>query len=535
MDWAKSKKDGVMVRASEATRSQKYLCPQCGAPVTLRRGSIQRDHFAHRKGVGTEACELFHPSDYAGFPTYSAPNPSTVERLETPYLAIQYSLKGQILNWSMVVVLPKPFEARGQLSLRTGVFDSVDVDLSDSLPRRREIRVDLGVQKYRVDWTSADLPPEYAAAVDVTLDAPSSQSITVFNPVTRKLATSIELDSDYFFLFKKGFIDPSSLPLTLTCEKERGGWVGCIASVPNETDAGSAETLANLANIEVAPLDFSVTPLHIGALGSPTFRNFGVKPNDQIAFCIASRKTIDNTDYELEIFDGSETITERYAGCSPRFIRLRSKASDSDNGHVILNRTRGFRFFYETLPERPERQAGLVVCGRFVPIFGKQDNPVLADYLNKEHTYLSVPTGAPTRLMSYTDAGPDCLLKFDTHASDTCTVQPGNSVVELHEVRQIKDAHPSQLVLEMYGFGRLRLAPSSADETHASLSHKDLNAMRHLRQVAIADSANWSPSDRINYLRAVRKEFGTHDARIPGYSSAAYLQQSFKSSTRFKR
>ena len=45
-----------VIEAAVADRAEEYLCPECGAPVRLRRGSIVMAHFAHV--VRTPSCTL---------------------------------------------------------------------------------------------------------------------------------------------------------------------------------------------------------------------------------------------------------------------------------------------------------------------------------------------------------------------------------------------------------------------------------------------------------------------------------------------
>jgi hypothetical protein len=51
---------GDLVRPGDAERGLEYRCPGCGVPLVLRRGTMRRAHFAHRRGDGCSPDSQLH-------------------------------------------------------------------------------------------------------------------------------------------------------------------------------------------------------------------------------------------------------------------------------------------------------------------------------------------------------------------------------------------------------------------------------------------------------------------------------------------
>src|SRR4051812_33842272 len=63
MDHAKELQSGKIVAATHASSWRSYACPRpdCRGRVYLAKGAIQRPHFRHYPGEGTDACEEYFP------------------------------------------------------------------------------------------------------------------------------------------------------------------------------------------------------------------------------------------------------------------------------------------------------------------------------------------------------------------------------------------------------------------------------------------------------------------------------------------
>ena len=68
MNSARDKYSNKLVGADRASPvPDRYVCPRCGAPVSLRRGQHRVANFAHLPGTGSPECELYYPSEYSGY------------------------------------------------------------------------------------------------------------------------------------------------------------------------------------------------------------------------------------------------------------------------------------------------------------------------------------------------------------------------------------------------------------------------------------------------------------------------------------
>ena len=66
MDYARIESSGRLIRAADAVRGTRFVCPTCGHPVELRRGQ-DLEYFAHWRGLeGTRECDLFVPGAEGG-------------------------------------------------------------------------------------------------------------------------------------------------------------------------------------------------------------------------------------------------------------------------------------------------------------------------------------------------------------------------------------------------------------------------------------------------------------------------------------
>src|SRR6266436_5747042 len=131
MFFAVDRTTGREVRADDAAArrwsGRRYLCPLCRKSVVLRVGRRYSSYFAHKTGVGTEACENYHPGgEYLGGPhgpAVALPRPLSIYvRTVEPGVAKS--------SWRLELLLPSNPDGRGVISVLSGLGGTIPVSSS---------------------------------------------------------------------------------------------------------------------------------------------------------------------------------------------------------------------------------------------------------------------------------------------------------------------------------------------------------------------------------------------------------------------
>jgi hypothetical protein len=106
VDHAKDLQNGKIVAATHASSWRSYACPrlECRGRVYLAKGAIQRPHFRHYPGEGTDACEEYFP----GFGSGTEP----IRRQFAPAVEEDPAALGLVLSeldghWTLGIRLPE--------------------------------------------------------------------------------------------------------------------------------------------------------------------------------------------------------------------------------------------------------------------------------------------------------------------------------------------------------------------------------------------------------------------------------------------
>lgn len=258
MYGAKEARTGRIVAASEASPYVRYVCPVCKVEVSLRRGRLRADHFAHWPGLGSPDCERYfaggdihHPFPTGSISGEGREGPEIVPRMALS-LALQpeAELRGRRLRgWSLALTVPRSPDSRGHVHVDCG-GGGVNVR---KIPLAKLV---LGPQTYPADpdatefgavWMSPEVRPAYRAAIAQRIPGLVPDLVTVFATNAHKhnpLVTSLSWGASYYFVWRKdsGQRLPKDLPGHQLADN--GAWCCFLVSLPNEGE----ESLANWLN-----------------------------------------------------------------------------------------------------------------------------------------------------------------------------------------------------------------------------------------------------------------------------------------------
>ena len=127
MDYAKELQSGKLVAATHASSWRSYACPrpECRGRVYLAKGAIQRPHFRHYPGEGTDACEEYFPGFGSGTEPIRQLPAAAVEEEPAALGLVLSELDG---NWTLGLRLPEiSAEEFGDAALATLRMAQVEV------------------------------------------------------------------------------------------------------------------------------------------------------------------------------------------------------------------------------------------------------------------------------------------------------------------------------------------------------------------------------------------------------------------------
>jgi len=206
MDWAlKFNREHVRAGTQDALTGQPLRCPECGAAVYHKRGTIRRPHFAHFSGNSNRACELYDPGN-------SLSNVGSWATASSASSASIYSVGGPVLVWRD----NEPFSA--SLKLRLPAFNegyASILTVTSELGRRRfqgsELlkpafaSVKLQVPPARFETSPRDPATEFRVneAIDSFKFRGNFFRATAEGGILEKPCVPLELGETYFLLTQK--------------------------------------------------------------------------------------------------------------------------------------------------------------------------------------------------------------------------------------------------------------------------------------------------------------------------------------------
>lgn len=224
--------------ADSAPRQGVYHCPVCSAPVTLRAGSERVAYFAHKQGMGTRNCELFHPGASVAH-AHPLNHDLSNGKLELK-LGIQIAAGGHPRGWGLDL----------SLVTRDAGYAQICIDVGGRT-QRMELRGESGkstrvtAEPQSKPYSIISISPEQGVIADLlvrTCSSLSEEKITVFGDASKRFGVSIPLASEINFSGRYIFVWSANLPISFPSEI-------CIECLQNNNEwrAGILDISAELS------------------------------------------------------------------------------------------------------------------------------------------------------------------------------------------------------------------------------------------------------------------------------------------------
>lgn len=220
MKWAKERQGGKVVHAADGKTWGDYRCPTCSAPVFLRSGRYNADHFAHMPGQAKPDCENFHPAfDLSRSPYLPSapPEPKHVDPLQLGIELEPNAEKHGARKWRLCLTVPKAVDAHGQITINLGGRDNRTISLTKLSLGAETYTAQPDTPEFGASWVSHEVRPEYRDAVQHRIPGLDPTMLNAFAATSakRKPRThSLSWGEGYYFVTRsdKSLTLPSSLP-----------------------------------------------------------------------------------------------------------------------------------------------------------------------------------------------------------------------------------------------------------------------------------------------------------------------------------
>ncbi len=132
MKEARSRMTGRYVDAEEAQDGPYlYLCPECGAPVSLRAGRSKQAYFAHLPGRSGKYCELYVEGLGLGNGSISLDS-HDLDRVSELALGLRLADSGYPRRWGLELSIPTTEFAGSEITVDVGGGRTVTIDCKSS-------------------------------------------------------------------------------------------------------------------------------------------------------------------------------------------------------------------------------------------------------------------------------------------------------------------------------------------------------------------------------------------------------------------
>lgn len=249
---------GQIVFASKAKTYRNYACPVCKAEVFLRAGQYRGAHFAHKSGMGSEDCNLYHPSFDIQTPLSPTTSGWTTDpdfKIRPKYLSIEID-KGRnpsssaSRNWSLNLTLPQAPTDKGLIHIDLG-REKRRIPLSKLVLSEQTYPVDIGSSEFRALWRSPEVPDDYFEAVSdrVQLSESLASAFDV-SPLKHKPFTRRLVWGEYYYFIWPSAVS-SDFPNDFTVQQlaKRGDWSCALVQLPEQAEMGPKEWLKKFCGL----------------------------------------------------------------------------------------------------------------------------------------------------------------------------------------------------------------------------------------------------------------------------------------------
>uniref|UniRef100_UPI000E2F2535 competence protein CoiA family protein n=1 Tax=Cupriavidus taiwanensis TaxID=164546 RepID=UPI000E2F2535 len=128
MKEARSRLTGRYVDAEDAQDGQNlYLCPECGAPVSLRAGRSKQAHFAHLPGRSGKYCELYVEGLGLGNGSTSLDS-HDLRRVSELALGLRLADSGYPRRWGLELSIPTTEFTGSEITVDVGGGRTLTID-----------------------------------------------------------------------------------------------------------------------------------------------------------------------------------------------------------------------------------------------------------------------------------------------------------------------------------------------------------------------------------------------------------------------
>lgn len=256
MEYALNKVTGRIESATQASGLSVYACPVCKAMVSHRSGLVNRPHFAHWRGWGSNECENYVPGQHGHHPQAGPAEASTVRRKMDLRLVIPTG--GDRAAWTLELVLPL-CDSRGTLTLDLGSRTQT-IDMRGLAgPKRRRVSVDPSVGPYAIVAFAGDPDPVFVAGVERVCPGIPSPGAAVFSAsgkdAAREFPRAAELRTSETFAFLWKEPADTAFPDELVVDRLPGrrGWNLALVTLPCELSPSGEAWLKDFTGLPMAP------------------------------------------------------------------------------------------------------------------------------------------------------------------------------------------------------------------------------------------------------------------------------------------
>lgn len=289
MDYAVDKLTGLLVEATQALPIKKrYICPKCFADCHLRKGIIQRPHFAHDSGRASNDCENYHPSKTIS----SEANWSVFSRSPHLYVYEENTLDVSLSSWKLLLLIPECSQGTGNVDILQGYYGTVNIPVGQLARGGQRVCVHPQVT-YQIE-VNGQVDDVYQKILTRPIPGLSKHLHNLFKyePAGgRRLHDNQFLfwGQSYYLVWHKNF-EPVWWPrpevLWSRRLKPNGEWVCAIINLPIEEEYQVKKWVENILHKGVSPPQVTLSLLSPIVIRQLEDESFLIPITDDVIICV---------------------------------------------------------------------------------------------------------------------------------------------------------------------------------------------------------------------------------------------------------
>lgn len=325
MKYAINRWSNKTLAAEEAPSGDSYRCPVCAAPVTLRAGGERSAYFAHKPGMGTKDCELYH---LGATPTFSSLHQSSHNSIWEIELKIVLAKAGFPRGWGLELDVP----------FRQGCIGELDIDVGGRVQtvgltnsgRNKRVTAEPQEKEYKV--VSARLSDARCINTLVTKCAGlSATKATVFgeashrdgSPIQR--ANTVRCGGRFVFVWNRTLSPEFYSELIVEHLDSYQSWSAAIVDIPEQVSEPCKSWIIDFCGLELYNQGPTFVPLW-----PPSVANHGAQllqaPRSSTIYFYVTRTSIKQSQQSvIYARSGQEDVAISMSSNAPPFIRVSSQ------------------------------------------------------------------------------------------------------------------------------------------------------------------------------------------------------------------